>query len=55
MKKLRVEEVDGVETKAHGDADSEGGRENLPDEVEEGKTYRDAAVRRRVSVRLRED
>jgi hypothetical protein len=30
-------------------------RENLPDEVEEGVTYRDVAVRWRVAVRIRSE
>ena len=56
MKKLRVEEVSGVETEVHGEpgfeTETSSRRENLPDEVEEGRTYRGAVVHRRTSVRL---
>ncbi len=58
MKKVRFEEVSDVEAKGHGEpgyeSRPEGERESLPDEVEEGKTYRDAAVHRHLSIRLKE-
>jgi hypothetical protein len=38
---------------APADLEWESQRENLPEEVEEGVTYRDVAVRWRVAVRLR--
>jgi hypothetical protein len=57
MKRLRVsDKPEGIETRAHGspeiDTTSEGERENLPDELEAGETYRDARIRRHVEIRL---
>ena len=56
--KLRFECVPNVEVQAHADspADAESGsiRENLPDEVEPGVTYRDVRVRWRAAARLRD-
>ena len=47
-----------VEVTAHADwpatAEFVSERENLPDELEPGRTYRDFAVRWRASVRLKE-
>jgi hypothetical protein len=40
---------------APADVEHESERENLPDEVQEGVTYRDLAVRWRVAVRLRDE
>jgi hypothetical protein len=60
---LRAEEVrfeckPEVEVVAHADspatAESESERENLPDELEAGVTYRDFAVRWRVAARMNE-
>jgi hypothetical protein len=60
---LRADEVrfeckPEVEVVAHADtpatAESESERENLPDELEAGVTYRDVAVRWRVAARMNE-
>jgi hypothetical protein len=60
---LRADEVrfeckPEVEVVAHADspatAESESERENLPDELETGVTYRDFAVRWRVAARMHE-
>ena len=60
---LRADEVrfeckPEVEVVAHADtpatAESESERENLPDELEAGVTYRDFAVRWRVAARMNE-
>jgi hypothetical protein len=60
---LRAEEVrfeckPEVEVEAYADspatAESQSERENLPDELEPGTTYRDFAVRWRVAARLNE-
>ena len=57
-KELRFEVKPEVEVRAYSDspADAESGseRENLPDELEPGVTYRDFAVRWRVAARLRD-
>jgi hypothetical protein len=59
MKKVRFEEAPEVETESHGDpgheTESTRKRKNLPEEIEPGKTYRDAEEQRHVSIRLRED
>jgi hypothetical protein len=56
--KLWFECVPDVEVKAHADspayAESGSDRENLPDEVEPGVTYRDVRVRWRAAARLRD-
>ena len=56
MKRLRFREKPEVEAHAKGSPDvettSEGERENLPDEVEPGKVYRNARIRRHVEIRL---
>jgi hypothetical protein len=55
---LRFECVPDVEVQAYSDSpdDAESGsvRENLPDEVEPGVTYRDVRVRWRAAARLRD-
>jgi hypothetical protein len=56
--KLRFQCVPDVEVRAYADspADAESGsvRENLPDQVEPGVTYRDVRVRWRAAARLRD-
>ena len=55
-KELRFECKPEVEVGAYSDspasAESVSERENLPEELEEGVTYRDVAVRWRLSARL---
>ena len=55
-KELRFEEKPDVEVRAWSDspaaAESVSERENLPDELEPGVTYRDLAVRWRLAARL---
>jgi len=55
-KSVRFEEAPDTETRFVGDYDAETlhERENLPDEVEPGETYRDVEVRWHTSVRLQE-
>jgi hypothetical protein len=59
MKKLRFEEKSDVEASSHGqpayETETTDERENLPDEVEPGKTYRNASIKKHVSIRLTED
>jgi hypothetical protein len=54
---LRFECKPDVEVRAYADtpasAESSSQRENLPDELEEGVTYRDFAIRWRLAARLR--
>ena len=56
--KLRFEAVPDVEVQARSDspayAESGSARENLPDEVEPGVTYRDVRVRWRAAAWLRD-
>ena len=56
---LRFESAPKVEVVPYANAPAdlkyESERENLPDQVEEGVTYRDVAVRWRVAVRLRDE
>jgi hypothetical protein len=56
-KKLRFKKKPKAEVRIHGDpgVDGESGssRENLPDEVEAGKTYRDVRVVWRATGRLK--
>jgi hypothetical protein len=55
---VRFECKPEVEVVAHADspatAESQSERENLPDELEAGVTYRDVAVRWRVAARMNE-
>jgi hypothetical protein len=55
-RELRFEEVPETETRfsGHPERDSVSGteRENLPDEVETGVTYRDSRVRLRIASKL---
>jgi hypothetical protein len=55
---VRFECVPEVDVEAYADspatAESQSERENLPDELEPGVTYRDVAVRWRVAARLNE-
>jgi hypothetical protein len=55
---LRFERKPKVDVVAHADppatAESVSERENLPDELEPGVTYRDFAVRWRVAARLKD-
>jgi len=55
---VRFECKPDVEVRAYSDspasAESASSRENLPDEVEPGVTYRDIAVSWRVAARLRD-
>ena len=55
-KELRFEEKPGADVEISGEPEVSGGsvleRENLPDELEPGKTYRDFAVRWRIAARL---
>ena len=55
-KELRFERVPEVDVRAYADspasAESVSERENLPDELEPGVTYRDFAVRWRLAARL---
>jgi hypothetical protein len=55
-KEVRFDCEPEVEVVAHADspatADSHSERENLPDELEAGVTYRDVAVRRRLAALL---
>jgi hypothetical protein len=55
-KELRFECKPDVEVGMHGDSPASGGsfseRENLPDELEPGISYRDFAVRWRLAARL---
>ena len=57
-KELRFECKPEVEVRTFGEPAVSGGsvseRENLPDELEPGKTYRDFAVRWRLGARLEE-
>ena len=57
-KELRFEIKPRVDVVAYSDsgatAESGSERENLPDELEEGVTYRDFAVRWRAAARLRD-
>jgi hypothetical protein len=57
-KQVRFECKPDVEVSAYADspaaAESGSERENLPDELEEGVTYRDFAVRWRVAARLQD-
>jgi hypothetical protein len=57
-KEVRFESKPEVVVEAHADspatAESQSERENLPDELEEGVTYPDFAVRWRVAARLNE-
>jgi hypothetical protein len=57
-KEVRFERKPEVVVKAHADspatAEAQSERENLPDELEPGVTYRDIAVRWRVAARLNE-
>jgi hypothetical protein len=58
--RLRFEETPkdgevGFPGQTEGDAASEVERENLPEEVEPGVTYRDVRVRWRARARIRED
>jgi hypothetical protein len=57
-KKLRFEQVPESEVEFWGDpgVDSVSGseRENLPDEVDAGRTYKDIKVRWRAAARIRE-
>jgi hypothetical protein len=59
MKKLRIEEKSDVEARSHGgpsyESETTDERENLPDEVETGKTYRNASIKKHVSIRLADD
>jgi len=59
MKRVRFEEDPEVETSTHlepgGKTRSESERENLPKQVEAGKTYRNARIRKQVEIRLQED
>ena len=59
MKKLRVEEKSDVEARSHGrpayETETTDERENLPDEVETGETYRNASIKKHVSIRLADD
>ena len=59
MDELRFEQVPDSEVTFRGDPDyeseSESERENLPNEVEPGVTYRGSRVRWRISNRLSED
>jgi hypothetical protein len=56
-KKLRFKSKPETDVEVHGEPDAEGviesERENLPDEVEPGVTYRDVRVRWGVAGRLR--
>ena len=58
-KELRFECKPTVEVGAHADspasAESVSERENLPDEIEPGVTYRDVAVRWRLAARLEDE
>jgi hypothetical protein len=58
MKKVRFKEKPEVETRTHvepgGGAETQTERENLPDEVEPGKTYRNASIRKQTEIRLDE-
>jgi hypothetical protein len=55
-KSLRFERVPDIEVSFHGGPDREevsgSERENLPDEVEPGVTYRDVRVRWRAAARI---
>lgn len=59
MKKLRFEEKFDVVTQTHGsparETETVDERENLPDEIEPGKTYRNASIRKHVAVRIDTD
>jgi hypothetical protein len=56
MKKVRFVHKSGIETKTYGtpsrDSETVDERENLPEELESGKTYRDAWINKHVAVRL---
>ncbi len=53
-KKLRFRRVPETEVELTGDEVAEGSeRENLPDQVEPGVTYRDVRVRWRAAARIR--
>lgn len=58
-RELRFEEVPETEVRfpGHPERESVSGteRENLPEEVEEGVTYRNSRVRLRIATRLAED
>ena len=58
MKELRVEDTHEVHASTHGtpghESESVRETENLPNELEPGKTYRRARVRRYVSIRISE-
>lgn len=54
---IRFDEEPETRVQHHGDYDAETvtERENLPDEVEAGVTYRDVKVRWQTSVRVKDD
>jgi hypothetical protein len=58
-KEVRFECKPNVEVSAHANSDAEAElvseRDNLPDEVEPGVTYRNVAVRWRLAARLKDE
>lgn len=59
MRELRAGKPPEVDARTHGtpghEAESVREAENLPDELEPGRTYRRARVRRHLSIRISED